>query len=110
MIKQKDAETFTERCRKMLTAQPDQVEFALSRAGLEILIVDSERYAESNKASNELLSTCRDIASDTTTISADADGFIHGRWDSSLPRLMRQIADHSLKTIAVRRKEKGQAC
>lgn len=42
------AMTFTERCRKMLTDQPDQPRFTLSRGGLETLVLDSERYGELN--------------------------------------------------------------
>lgn len=41
-------ETFTQRCRKMLTGTPEQTEFTLSRAGLEVLVSDSERYGERN--------------------------------------------------------------
>lgn len=42
------AETFTARCRRLLSEQPNQLEFAVSRAGLETLVLDSERYAEQN--------------------------------------------------------------
>lgn len=40
--------TFTERCRKMLIEQPDRTKFTLSRSALEVLVTDSERYAERN--------------------------------------------------------------
>lgn len=43
-----NGEMFTDRCRKMLAEQPDQSEFTLSRAGLETLVLDSERYGASN--------------------------------------------------------------
>ena len=45
-------ETFTERCRRMLTEQPKQAEFTLSRGGLETLVLDSERLAERNLESS----------------------------------------------------------
>jgi|SRR5580704_3116988 hypothetical protein len=48
-----NAVTFTERCRRMLSEQPDQGEFTLSRGGLETLVLDSERYAERNRADAE---------------------------------------------------------
>lgn len=40
--------TFTEHCRQLLDAQPTQLEFTLSRAGLEVLVLDSERYGAMN--------------------------------------------------------------
>ena len=45
-----DGETFTDRCRRMLTDQPETREFTLSRAALEVLVSDSERYGELNAA------------------------------------------------------------
>lgn len=44
-----EAETFTERCRRLLTEQPNQAEFTVSRAGLETLVLDNERYAALNR-------------------------------------------------------------
>jgi hypothetical protein len=41
-------ETFTDRCRRLLTDQPKQREFTVSRVGLETLVLDSERYGEAN--------------------------------------------------------------
>lgn len=41
-------ETFTERCRRMLTEQSNQQQFTISRVGLETLVQDSERYGELN--------------------------------------------------------------
>jgi hypothetical protein len=43
-----DGETFTQRCRRLLAEQPTQIEFTISRAGLEVLVLDSERYGELN--------------------------------------------------------------
>lgn len=41
------AESFTDRCRRLLNEQPAQAEFTLSRAGLKLLVADSERYGAS---------------------------------------------------------------
>ncbi len=102
-------ETFTERCRKMLAAQPSQSEFTLSRGGLEVLLLDSERYGQNNKAGSDLLMAARDIASDTTTMARDAEEWLSGNWDHQLPRLLREIADHRLKTIGVVNREMAVA-
>lgn len=105
MTEQKEAVTFTERCRLMLDDQPDQKEFTLSRSGLETLVLDGERYAALNSVSNKLLLTAREIASNRTMRIAESNAFLRGHWDDSLPRVIRQIANHSLKTIEVLNRE-----
>ncbi len=45
---ERDAEMFTERCRRLLTEQPSQPQFTISRDGLELLVQDSERYGAQN--------------------------------------------------------------
>jgi len=87
-----EAETFTDICRRLLNEQPDRAEFTLSRGALETLVQDSERYAASNKVSNELLLTAREIMSMTTTMTRDSDDWLAGGRDHSLPSRLRLIA------------------
>lgn len=91
-IEKIDGETFTQRCRKLLQCEPGRLEFTLSRAALEMLVKDSERYADSNKASNELLLAARDIMSMTTMMTRDSDAWLTGEWDHLLPGRLRLIA------------------
>lgn len=51
--------TFTEWCRRLLTEQPNQHEFTLSRPGLETLVLDSERYGEQNAKLAERAATLK---------------------------------------------------
>jgi hypothetical protein len=103
-----EAETFTERCRRMLDKDPSRIEFTLSRGGLETLVQDSERYGADNRRYNALLLTAREIASDTTMMARDSDAWLNGEWDDGLPTILRQVADHSLKTIGVLNRKDGK--
>jgi hypothetical protein len=47
-LKPVSGEMFTTRCRRLLNEQPSQREFTISRAGLEVLVTDSERYGDQN--------------------------------------------------------------
>jgi hypothetical protein len=62
---------------------------------------------DADETPNELLITAREIAANTTMMVADAEAWLSGSWDESLPRVIRQIANHSLKTIEVRNRERG---
>lgn len=98
-IEGKDAETFTQRCRRMLSEQLEQKEFTLSRVGLETLVVGSESYGDANKVANELLLTARELASQTTMMTRNSDAWLGGEWDDNLSRTLRKIASGNLKII-----------
>lgn len=55
------AESFTARTRRLLTAQPHQAEFTISRAGLETLVADSERYGELNARLSEAVRVAQEL-------------------------------------------------
>lgn len=59
------------------------------------------------RVKNELLKTCRQIASDTTMLKDNERAWLSGSWDTSLPRAMEEIADHRLKTIGVQNRERA---
>jgi len=83
----------------MLTAQPERQEFTLSRAGLEVLVVDSERYATANKEQNEVLLAAREVAASTTMVTSDSDALLDGRCDHWLPHMLRDMAVGKLRAV-----------
>lgn len=88
----KEAETFTERARRMLLEQPQQQEFTLSRAGLEALVLDAERYAQRNGIANEVIIAARELVAKKQHLKADADDYLSGGQDRLLAQDLRNIA------------------
>jgi hypothetical protein len=63
--------------------------------------------ADEQPNTNELLLAAREIAANTTMMTADSNAWLDGSRDHLLPGLIRRIASHSLKTIEVQNRERG---
>ncbi len=84
-------ETFTGRCRRMLTEQPSQVEFTLSRQGFETLVVDAERYGLDRTKDQDFIQVLGDalikIRAEAnkrgvwSELTEDADGVLGHLWN-----------------------------